>query len=132
MGDILVLRSEHTKKIYKIVKDNYKNESDRVFKFETGERNRCKQMFVRVKEAMGLKKESDFEVILAMFERYVSSASQDWIRWSESSRYNYIGYLNNGDRINLFVKGRIANASGLSHSGKDYAIAGTGDKSDWK
>lgn len=130
--DILVLRSEHTRRIYKIVKDQYRDESGVVFKFEKGERERCKQMFVRMKEVMELKRESDFEEILTMFERYVAKTVQDWIRWDSSSRQNYIGYLNSIDRISLFVKNRAAHSAGLSHSGKDYAIAGTGDKSDWK
>lgn len=129
---ILILRKEHNDRIYQIVKSQYKNVTSNVFKFEKGDRDRCKQAFVRMKEASGLKNEADFEVLLDMFDKYIAKSAQDWIRWDKAEKFNYIGFLNNRDSISIFAKNKAAGVAGISHTNKDYAIAGTGDKSDWK
>lgn len=128
---VLVINKTFTKPIYDIVKKQYKNVSNNVLKFESGEREKCQQMFVRVKEAMGLKYEEDFPIMLKMFEQYVEKSSKAWVQWKHALPSNYIGFLNSRDNINIFVKGKEASENNSNHNDKTYTIAGTGGRADW-
>ena len=119
------IKGKRLKKLYGTLSNMYEYYVGSKFQYKSGEKGRVKNIFTYVCESMGARDEKEFEEALRMFAKYISTKTEEWLRWDKRSRKNYLGFLEKPDEIEVYVSGE------LKVSEQNLDIAGTQEEDEW-
>jgi hypothetical protein len=120
-----MINPKNRAQIYECFLSVYKKTTGQQFKWKNGEKSRAMAIFIKIKEEFKLRAEEDFDIALDRYNKYLYQSSQKWLRWSEASRSNYLGFLSNKDNISIFT------SSFDRPYTSNVSIAGTSDSNVW-
>jgi hypothetical protein len=122
------LSAANRTKVYDAFIEVFEAATGAKFKWQPSEKERVKNIFIRVAEAMACREEEDFDRAFLMYQRYLVNAVDKWIRWDKRDRMNYVGFMDKKENISIFVSGVQAQRK-LKES--SHEIAGTKHAEQW-
>lgn len=120
----MIVTAENRQDIYLCFAYVYKFRTGLSFKWKRGEKGKVMNIFTRLCESLSMRDNGEFVDALSKFEDYLKRYSLKWLNWKESSRDNYVGFLNNRENIAIFTASSLPSSEGLN-------IAGVDDNSAW-
>ena len=114
--------------IYSAYKEVYFDTVGLDLVWKKGEKKRAFQVFTRISEGLKERDPENFEYVFGVFLEYVFNETKSWIGWDKKDRSNYLGFIDNKDKIAIYTSG-IINQNTVS--GKNIKIAGVVDDSEW-
>jgi hypothetical protein len=122
------LSSSNRTKVYDGFIEVFEIATSAKFKWQPSEKDRVKNIFIRVAEAMNCREEEDFDKVFNMYQKYLVNAVDKWIRWDKRDRLNYVGFMDKKENISIFVSGVLAQRKMKESS---HEIAGTKHAEQW-
>jgi hypothetical protein len=122
------LSAANRTKVYDAFIEVFEIATSAKFKWQPSEKDRVKNIFIRVAETMGCREEEDFDKVFTMYQKYLVNTVDKWIRWEKRDRMNYVGFMDKKENISIFVSGVQAQRKMKESSNE---IAGTKHAEQW-
>jgi len=100
------------------------------FKWNSGEKGKYVNGYIRMCEAMGVRDESRIEEMVDLYMQLLESQLVSWWRWPKATRVNLFGFITNLDQIKIFA-GKKKQPFLKMSSAMETGSVGTETQADW-
>lgn len=90
-----------------------------------------KIIFTRVSEDLGIRNESMFADVAAVYEKYLVWRARNWWTWDGATASNFIGTMNNKDNVAVFIAKYLNPVAKKPEAVKKDRMAGKQTEDTW-
>lgn len=108
---------EDRKLVYEVIESVYQIKVGFRWKWKRGEKTRVMQIFTKMCEAFKERDPENLSKMLLHFFDYVENETNAWLKWQKKDRLNYLGFLDNTEKIQIYAQGERQDADDLDIAG---------------
>ena len=123
------VQGDDRKLIYSIYEEVYRKYISEGFKWKKGEKGKALKVFILFCEALNYRDDSEFKEAGKLFIDYCEEEGNNWIRWQDSNRNNYLGYLTSTTRIKNWAATKKAKSE--EKKATNLTIVGVKSNDEW-